>query len=207
MNTIGKTMCISLLLPIAGCLLVSDAWAEQDSTRDHQIEFLTVLGVAGQPAQKADEFRHASGAYICMNAATRSTPHIVRYPFMLPDSHRITDVTITGRLTYDAPPMTLKVRKSCMAWHEINPTTTTLAQTTRWQDPNNPEVVFTSRMPVGANERPNNYDCKYWVQAEFDISSRKCTTGEAAVQKIRVESVIADRIFRGNFGVNYPYEL
>ncbi len=193
-------MRIPLFCIVVVCLAASSAWAEDDVNQS-LYEFLSLPGVAGQPASSADEFTNSSGAYVCKNAATRGTPHIVRYPFTLPDARRVFYVIVTGRRTSLAPPVTLNVVKSCMHWTEVNPTNTVLATTTPAPDV---DGYFSSSLRLG-DERPNNYDCKYWLEASIDISTKKCTDGLVDIQKIRIENWVADRIFRGSFSLNVPF--
>ncbi len=186
---------------LAGCLLASNALAN-DSVIFHNREYREIAGVAGQPAQTADDFTHSNGGYLCTNAATRGTPHIVRYPFTMPDRYRIAFVNVYGRRTSNAPAATTRVVKSCMTQNELNPTTTELASAI----PNgNADGYYISSMPVG--DAPVNLDCRYWAEVRFDISTVPCTTGTSYVQKVFIEADIPDRIFRGMFNTNIDHDL
>lgn len=189
------------LTALAGCLLASSALANDNATF-HNREYRQIAGVAGQPAQTADDFTHSYGGYQCMNAATRNTPHIVRYPFTMPDSYKIAFVNVHGRSTADAPPATIRVLKSCMTQNALNPTTTELASAT--PSPNADGYYIRSML---VDDAPINVDCRYWTEVRFDISAVPCTTGTSYVQKVFIEANMPDRIFRGMFNTNLDNNL
>lgn len=194
-------MRISLLMALASGLVAAAALAN-DSAVLHNREFRQIVGAAGQPAQTSDVFGHNNGGYQCMNATTRGTPHIVRYPFTLPDSRRIVYVSVYGRRTSGAPPMATRVAKACMSQDETTPTVTTLATGT---PSGNANGYFIASMSV--DDVPENVDCRYWAEVSFDISAIPCTAGTAYVQRVFIEADMPDRIFRGMFNINVPLDL
>lgn len=194
-------MRISLFMAIASGFVASAALAN-DSVSLHNREFRQIVGAAGQPAQTDDAFGHNNGGYQCKNATTRATPHIVRYPFTLPDSRKVAFVNVYGRRTSDAPPMEASVLKACMSQDETAPTVTTLATGTA---SGNADGYFI--MVLHADDVPNNLNCRYWAEVRFDISSIPCTTGTAYVQRVFLEATVPDRIFRGMFNTNAPFDV
>ncbi|MCK9538862.1 hypothetical protein [Dokdonella sp.] len=190
--------CVPLL--VAACLSITAAQAN-DSRKDHQYELWGISGTAGQPAQTDDQYTHSNGGYQCTNAATRPVPHVVRYPFTIPDTNYLNWVTVHARHTSDAPPMELAVLKTCLAWHSTEPPVTT--ELVAWPVQLPPGEGYFS-VPLGVHDTPDTYNCRYWVEARIDISAIPCTTGISYIQKIRLEHTLRDRIFRGMFNTNAP---
>ena len=94
-------MRISLLFTLAACLFASSAWGN-DTVARANLDIRTLPGAAGYPAQATDEFNFLGGAYVCRNAATRSTPHIARFPFMLPKTRELHWANVEGIRTIDS---------------------------------------------------------------------------------------------------------
>lgn len=186
-----------VITSLAMCLLASGAWAN-DNVVQANMDSRTMLGVAGHPAQLGDLFTHSNGAYICRNSVTRGTPHVARFPFALPDTRALIGVAVQGKRTSSAPPMTLSVRKVCEGLGEVTPGPTVLATATPVPDANG---FFQTVLAAGDTD-PSTGICKYWVQAEFNISSVNCMAGDAWIQKITAFNMVRDRIFRGSFHTN-----
>lgn len=193
----GKaSMRIALILGVVSCLLSTTAWAN-DTVHAANLDFQSVLGVAGKAYADSSDYSHNTGAYLCK--ATGAGTNVVTYPFAIPDAKRLRGVIITGKRTSNAPPIELRVMKSCLATTTgATPVETTIAAKAPVTDANG---FFNEEIMLGSEE-PYNILCQFWVAAAIDLSSVKCTTGEVSVQKIAVYSSVPDRIFRGSFHTN-----
>lgn len=180
---------------VAGCLLIGSAAGESVGLAN--VEAQGFLGVAGQAYQHSQDFGHSSGAYLCKSTGAGVTA--VTWPFSVPDDQYLNWVVVSGKRTINATPIELQVKKSCMHWTEVVPTTTTLATAVPNSDS---EGFFVNSVIV--NDQPNNYECRYWLEARFNTGNVKCTVGEAYIQKVHPISIYPDRIFRGSFHTNYP---
>lgn len=191
---------IQIRLRIAAACLAplafSGAACANDFVRLANYEVQSLLGVGGRAHGTSMDYTHNTGAYVCRSTGAGTTH--VTFPFVVPDSQRLNWVVVTGQRTSAAPPLKLQVVKSCMKWHEVKPTTTILKESVPSPDA---AGYFSAEMEVG-DAIPNNFDCKYRVDALFDVSTVKCTSGESRIQKIAVFSTPADRIFRGSFHTN-----
>lgn len=186
----------SLFLGIACCLLATTASAN-DTVYQANLEFQGVPGAAGRAYSATSDYDHANGAYVCK--ATGAGTNVVTYPFVIPDASRLRGTIVTGKRTSNAPPLELRVMKSCLGTTPgTPPVETTIATRVPTTDSNG---FFSEEILLGI-EVPNNVLCQFWVAAAIDLSSVKCTTGEVYVQQVMVYSMPADRIFRGSFHTN-----
>ena len=168
-----------------------------DSVAFGNYELRSILGPGGRAYATSQDFTHNTGAYECRSTGSGTT--VVTFPFVVPDAEILNRLIVTGQRTSAAPPLTLRLVESCMKWSEVVPTNTVLM--VRVPSPN-VDGFFTTVLFLGNGHAPNNYDCKYRVEARFDTSTVKCTSGVSRIQKISVWSTPADRIFRGSFHTN-----
>lgn len=185
---------------LTASLLAPDVRAETVVAANYEVQSL--LGVTGQMYHHDQEYSHGNGALVCK--ATASIGAVtMSFPFRVPATQRLNYADITGKRASGAPPLELRVKKSCMHWSEVDPTTTTLVTRVPFISTGG---FFNEHIPL-ADEQPNNYDCRYWVEAKINVSTgAKCTDGDVYIQKITILSRIPDRIFRGSFHTNLPYD-
>ncbi len=165
-------------------------------------DFRVITGVDGKPARADDLYSFASGNYACTNESTRATPHIVRYPFNLPANSSIRYVSIYGRRTSDATPMSLRLMQVCQSPGDTDSTSTELA--TRTPD-GNADGYFISVMSLDSELVSST--CRAWVEARFDISTKACDASKAWIQRVLIETQPTDRIFRGTFSTHVDYTV
>lgn len=159
----------------------------------------SILGVGGRAYHTSQDYTHNTGAYVCQSTGSGTT--VVTFPVVVPDAEILSGLVVTGQRTSAAPPLTLQLVESCMKWWEVLPVNTVVHE--RVPTPN-VNGFFTTVLGPNTGHAPNNYECKYRVEARFDTSTVKCTSGNARIQKITVLSTPADRIFRGSFHTNLP---
>lgn len=187
------------VLGLAGTLGASVAMADADGVAAiegfHNNEFRPFIGMAAQPAEDTAAYRGVTGAYSCANLAAGGS-RVIRYPFTVPDARALQFVRVWGFKTTGTADTTMLVRRSCMTGIEVNPTTVTLADTTVTSTTG----AFTAVLSLGT-ELPLNVDCRYWVEVEFGSSAQACGSGtqDLRIDRVRVQSLLGDRVFRGNF--------
>lgn len=193
-----KITCIAVLA-VAGALHLAPATAEDAGIAAidgfHNNEFRPIIGMAAQPQSHTAAFRGNNGAYTCANTAVGGD-RIIRYPFTVPDARTLQFVRIWGFKTTGTPDTTLRVVRACMSQNQVDPTTEELAATTITTT----SGQFTSVLSLGA-ETPSNLDCRYWTEVRFGTSATACgsSTQDLRIDRIRVQSLLGERIFRGTF--------
>lgn len=187
------------ILALLACAFLSSA---SDAADYPNRDFRVITGVDGKPARSDDSYSYANGNYRCTNTSTRATPHVVRYPFNLPEGTSVRYVSVYGRRTSDATPVTLRLMQVCQSQTDVDSTSTVLATRTPL---GNADGYFISSMEFSPS--PETLDCRAWVEASFDISTMACNADKASIQRVTLETEPADRIFRGTFSVNVDYTL
>lgn len=194
-------------LALTGAALASAALAEGGGLEaiegNHNFEFVPIIGMAAQPASDTAAYRGGTGAtggYICANIAPGGS-RVIRYPFAVPDARLLDFVRIWGFKGADTADTTLRVRRSCMTMSQVDPVTTTLDQVAINGSPGQ----FSSLAILGGDQ-PSNLDCRYWVELEFGPSAQACATNTTnlRIERIRVQSRLEERIFRGTFRLYTP---
>lgn len=194
-------------LVLAGALLAPAVFAEDGDLQaiagNHNREFRPIIGMAAQPAAHTAAYRGgngATGAYNCANTAPGGS-RTIRYPFTVPNARALEFVRIWGFKGPDTADTTLRVRKSCMSQDDVDPVTTILDTLTITGQPGQ----FSALTSLG-DDQPSNLDCRYWVELEFGSSATACatTTSNLRIERIRVQSLLEERIFRGTFRLYTP---
>lgn len=198
-----KASIIRALL-IAVALKASTALADDGQTAAilnfHNHTFVPIIGIAAQPADHTAAFRGGTGSYACHNLSPGGS-RIIRYPFTVPDARTLQFVRLWGFKGASTADTTARVRRTCMSQTQLDPVTVILDTTTVTGSPG----PFTAALSLGT-ETPSNLDCRYWVEIEFGPSSQACasTALSLRIERIRVQSLLGDRIFRGSFRPYIP---
>lgn len=191
-----------IALALAAALLVPAAFAEDGDLQaiagNHNREHRPIIGMAAQPAAHTAAYRGgtgATGAYNCANTAAGGS-RTIRYPFTVPNARALEFVRIWGFKGADTADTTLRVRKSCMTQAQVDPVTTILDEVTITGAPGQ-----FSTLAVLGSDQPDNLDCRYWVELVFGSSAQACATNTSnlRIERIRVQSLLQNRIFRGTF--------
>jgi len=194
-------------LAMAGVLLASGTFAEDGELQaiagNHNREFRPIIGMAAQPAAHTAAYRGgtgATGAYNCANTAPGGS-RTIRYPFTVPDARALEFVRIWGFKGADTADTTLRVRRSCMSQAQVDPATTILDEVNITGAPGQ-----FSALAVLSSDQPSNLDCRYWAELVFGSTTAACATNTSnlRIERIRVQSLLEERIFRGTFRLYTP---
>lgn len=197
-----KSTLVSSCLAVLLAALSSPAALAQDEDAAlraiegfHNQTFRPIIGMAGQPASDSAAYRSNSGSYNCGNTAAGGD-RVVRYPFTVPNVRNFQFVRIWGTKMADTADTTFRLRRTCMDQDNTVPATVILGTAT---------VTTTdgpfSAVLFGDPDSPLNLNCRYWVEAEFGSSAQPCgpTSTSLRLERIRVQSLLTERIFRGTF--------
>jgi hypothetical protein len=192
------------ILAISGALASSAAHAEDAALAAiagaHNEEFRSIIGMAAQPEDHTAAYRGSTGAYVCANT-TSGGGRVIRYPMTVPDARTFEFVRIWGFKTTGTADTTARLRRSCMSQSQVDPTTVVLDTV----NITSTTGQFTALL-FGDPTTPFNLDCRYWVEFEFGPSTQACAAGiqDLRIERLRVQSRMGDRIFRGSFRAYTP---
>ncbi|MBX3725901.1 MAG: hypothetical protein KF823_08285 [Xanthomonadales bacterium] len=190
------------VLALASALHLSPAFADEAAIAAiqgfHNNEFRPIVGMAANPENNTAAYRGGSGntgAYTCANTAAGGG-RVIRYPFTVPDARDLQFVRIWGFKSTGTADTTLRVRRSCMTQAQVDPTTDILGSV----NITSTDGAFSAFLNL-ANELPNNLNCRFWAEIEFGSSATACASGtqDLRIDRVRVHSLLRERIFRGTF--------
>lgn len=143
---------------------------------------------------------YAGSSYGCANSALGGGRRELFYPFTLPEDNRNQFLRVWGVKTGGTPDVVVSVVRACASQSQAVPTLSTLASTTVTGSPGEFSVV------LAFDETPTPLNCQYWASLGFGDGSTTCTAAADSLRltRVRVQSEVADRLFRTGFHTNIP---
>jgi len=191
------------LATLPGLLLADDAPAlpTGGAGPEWNLDFVGWTGLSGFRAGPGMAWlSYAGSSYGCANSALGSGRRELFYPFTLPEDNRNQFLRVWGVKNGGTPDVVVSVVRACASQDQAVPQLSTLATTTVTGSPGEFSAF------LSFDEVPTPLNCQYWASLGFGDGSTTCTAAADSLRltRVRVQSEVADRIFRTGFHTNIP---
>lgn len=167
----------------------------------NDLDFIGFTGLSGFRAGSGQTWlTYAGSGYGCANINPGGGRRELFFPFTLPEDNRNQFVRVWGVKEDGTSDIVVSAVRACMSQTQTQPVLTTLATTTVVGTPGDFSAF------LAFDEEPVPLDCRYWVSLGFGDGSTACGPVASALRltRVRVQSELADRIFRSGFHTNVP---
>lgn len=165
------------------------------------LDFIGFTGLSGFRAGSGMAWLTYTGSgFGCANTSPGGGRRELFYPFTLPEDNRNQFIRVWGIKEAGTPDVVVSAVRACMSQTQTVPQLVTLGTTTVVGAPGEFSTF------LSFDEEPAPLNCQYWVSLGFGDGSAACGTAsnDLRLTRVRVQSELADRIFRSGFHTNVP---